>query len=59
MRKLKLKVQLSVDSSLQGPIVKWIGWFGTGMTNSKIYVFELTDSIGTIILAALFHIGLI
>jgi dihydrofolate reductase len=30
-------------------MVKWTGWFGTGMTNSK-FVFDLTESVDTIIL---------
>jgi dihydrofolate reductase len=34
---------------LQDPTVKWTGWFGTGMINSK-YVSELTEPVDTIIL---------
>ena len=30
--------------------MKWTGWFGIGMTNSKNYVLELTDPVDTIIL---------
>jgi hypothetical protein len=35
LRKLKLQVQMSVDGYIAGLMVKWTGWFGTGMINSK------------------------
>src|SRR2546428_124825 len=50
MRKLKLQVQLSVDSYIAGPNgeMDWMIW--NWDDKLKKYVFELTDSVETIIL---------
>ena len=50
MRKLKLQVQLSVDSYIAGPNgeMDWMVW--NWDDKLKKYVFELTDSVETIIL---------
>ena len=50
MRKLKLQVQLSVDSYIAGPNreMDWMIW--NWDDKLKNYVFELTDPVDTIIL---------